>query len=479
MVQGEHYYIQWDNEWLPTSTINFQWIINSCEVRVEGKVYRDLNSNAVRDEGEPLYQAILDRDGQEQFTYANTDPYLMCSTTGEHTITVTNPPLYYNIVPETRTYNAVQMNSFIDSMDFALQPIPGMFDGRVSLWGVTPWIGNNTVMQIEYENIGTEPIDAMVELHLDDQLEFASSPVTPVSVNGPLVIWDLGTLAVGEHGTIPVTIYTPPTVAWGYQTLTWVLLNVDQPDVNGIDNIDELKLPTVASWDPNDKQVDLVNLLPEEVAEQKFLEYTIRFQNTGDAPAVNVVVRDTLPEELDITSFQMVGATHDHVISMNGREIVWTFPNIMLPDSTTDPEGSIGAFHFRARVNDDLLLGDQVTNEAHIYFDLADPIITNTVVTTVSLTTGIGLPDHSDPYVLLHPSPTRGPLTVRWLGDAASDVELVITDAVGRIIFSRTIGSLVHMQEIPLDLHGSAPGNYMLRLSNGEVNARARFMVQY
>jgi uncharacterized repeat protein (TIGR01451 family) len=477
VVAGEHYYIQWDNEWLPTSTINFQWIINSCEVRVEGTVYRDLNSNAVHDEGEPLYPGILDRDGQQQYTYAHTDPYLICSTTGEHTITLTNPPLYHNVVPPVRTYTSNNVG-YVDSMDFALQPIPGMYDGSVSIWGVTPWIGNNTIMQVDYENIGTEPINATVELHLDPLLQFASSPVAGAVVNGPVITWDLGVIPVGAHGTIPVVVYTPPTVEWGYETTNWVVLQVTENDVDGSNNFDETKLPTVASWDPNDKQVDAMRLHPDSVTAQQMLGYTIRFQNTGDAPAVNVVVRDTLDENLDMSTFDMISATHPFVLSMEGRVVSWTFPNIMLPDSTTDAEGSIGAFHYRIAANTDLMLGDQVQNEAHIFFDFAPAIVTNTVTTTVALPTGLGEDDASINGLLIWPSPGNGKIMLRLSGEAIGTTELAVLDVMGRIVHRERLASLHPGQELQLDLTALPAGNYVADLRGAEELLRARFIIQ-
>ncbi len=477
VVQGEHYFIQWDNEWLPTSTINFQWIINSCEVRVEGTVYRDFNNNAVHDEGEPLYPGILDRDGQQQYAYAHSDPYIMCSTTGEHTIMLTNPPLYYNVVPPTRTYTSNYVG-YVDSMDFALQPIPGMYDGAVSIWGVTPWIGNNTIMQVDYENIGTEPINATVELHLDPMLQFESSPVPGAMVNGPDVYWDLGVIPVGARGSIPVTVYTPPSVPWGYETTNWVVLQVNENDVDGSNNTDETKLPTVASWDPNDKQVDAITIHPDSVAAQPKLGYTIRFQNTGDAPAVNVVVRDTLDENLDISTFEMIGSTHEHVLSLDGRVVSWTFPNIMLSDSTTDLEASIGAFHYRIAPNNDLVLGDVMLNNAHIFFDYAPAIVTNMFTTVIALPTILGVNDNEAMDLLIWPSPSNGIIFLRWSGDLASPAAITILDVMGRIVHQVNDPALLNGNDLQLDLSTLPPGNYVADLRGAAWNARARFVIQ-
>ncbi|MEZ4738444.1 MAG: hypothetical protein R2818_03590 [Flavobacteriales bacterium] len=59
-------------------------------------------------------------------------------------------------------------------------------------------------------------------------------------------------------------------------------------------------------------------------------DYTIRFQNTGTDTAFTVVVTDTLPATLDITSFEMGAASHPFIVSFRtGRVVEWRFPNIL------------------------------------------------------------------------------------------------------------------------------------------------------
>jgi len=95
----------------------------------------------------------------------------------------------------------------------------------------------------------------------------------------------------------------------------------------------------VAAYDPNDKSVT-----PEtsEPTENEPLEYTIRFQNTGNFQADFVVVKDTLSNLLDLTTFQMIAASHEYEVAIENRIATWTFNEINLPDSTSDEAGSHG-----------------------------------------------------------------------------------------------------------------------------------------
>ena len=96
--------------------------------------------------------------------------------------------------------------------------------------------------------------------------------------------------------------------------------------------------------------------------------YILRFQNLGTAPAFDVVIRDTLSEHFDISSIRPGVASHDYTFHLEGNGVaVFTFENINLPDSTSNPEGSQGFVTFSIRQNEDLPLGTVIKNDAAIY----------------------------------------------------------------------------------------------------------------
>jgi hypothetical protein len=141
--------------------------------------------------------------------------------------------------------------------------------------------------------------------------------------------------------------------------------------------------PIVDSFDPNDKLV-----LPRGVTDQHYtptavpLRYTVRFQNTGTASALRVVVVDTLSEHLDMRTFEPGAASHAYKLRVSGAGqpvLTFTFNNIALPDSTTDPLGSNGYVQFSIRPRADLPEKTRIENFADIVFDYNDPVRTNTV----------------------------------------------------------------------------------------------------
>ncbi len=198
----------------------------------------------------------------------------------------------------------------------------------------------------------------------------------------------------------------------------------------------------VGSYDPNDKHG-----FPRGYGEEHYikpgtgLEYLINFQNTGNDTAFLVVLRDTLSPHLDIRTIRAGASSHPYTWDIEGGNVlVFTFENILLPDSTTNLLGSQGYVEFQIEHVADLPLETLIENSASIYFDVNEPVITNTtwhrlgedfieVVPTAS--------DAPEPqgFIQVFPNPmnyqTRFVLD-NWLGNNYS---FTLNDARGQIVF--------------------------------------------
>ncbi|MBL7827941.1 MAG: DUF11 domain-containing protein, partial [Saprospiraceae bacterium] len=147
---------------------------------------------------------------------------------------------------------------------------------------------------------------------------------------------------------------------------------------------DTLQTYVVGSFDPNDKQCLPAVLTPHEGNSGTFLDYTIRFQNTGNAPANKVRILDTLTQKIDLSSMQFVASSHPSTIQVQGeRTLEFLFQDIMLPDSTSNEVASHGFVRFKVRSMPGLQIGDSITNRAAIYFDFNPPVITANCVTSI------------------------------------------------------------------------------------------------
>lgn len=119
--------------------------------------------------------------------------------------------------------------------------------------------------------------------------------------------------------------------------------------------------------------------------DQEKLVYTIRFQNTGNAPAQNVVLRDQLHEGVIPSSLEILGYSHlPALVAVEpSGELVVYFNGIQLPDSGASFPASQGFIKFRVGLVEDLPNYTEVVNTAEIYFDNNEPVITNSTRTTL------------------------------------------------------------------------------------------------
>lgn len=145
-------------------------------------------------------------------------------------------------------------------------------------------------------------------------------------------------------------------------------------DISCMENVD--------SYDPNDKQAEPLGYAEEHYIEANTtLEYFIRFQNTGTDTAYHVVLLDPISPLLDITTFKLGVTSHPCEVEINeidGKHTLrFSFKDIDLMPLSIDEPNSSGFIKFTIDQVPDLEIGSRIENEAHIYFDFNEAIITN------------------------------------------------------------------------------------------------------
>ena len=193
----------------------------------------------------------------------------------------------------------------------------------------------------------------------------------------------------------------------------------------------------VSSFDPNDKRCNPALLSPQAAKSGALLDYTIRFQNTGNATAQTVRIQDTLTQNIDMSTIRFVAASHPSTMQIQpGRTIEFLFQGIMLPDSNVNEAASHGFIRFQARNTSGLQIGDSITNRAAIYFDLNAPVITENCVTRIQTLSSAKEPDSGEvvPKLLLTPNPGSGAVHLTIPGQTLRGATISITDGSGRLI---------------------------------------------
>jgi len=217
------------------------------------------------------------------------------------------------------------------------------------------------------------------------------------------------------------------------------------------------------SYDPNDKQVFPAGITSEHrILGSEELEYVVRFQNTGNDVAYNIVIQDDLDPLLDLSTLRIGLASHPVSFEVTGEgkaTLIWRFKNIMLPDSTTDEPGSHGFVKFKIQPLPNLGKGTVIRNKANILFDFNSAISTNEVFNT------IGLPDTE---------PTNA-LTIQDCDEnievnAGLDQQLVLCDQASVTFDVPVTGALAYytMQEGLANVHLSSGKVFIDELAAGE-----------
>jgi uncharacterized repeat protein (TIGR01451 family) len=234
------------------------------------------------------------------------------------------------------------------------------------------------------KNDGNEKlVDGKVHITLDKYFNFISSNLAVISYNHPDLILKVPNLGPNENANFHIKFELDCSAALGEEHCISAFTEAKNDC-----NIDSSSIyiecrENIGSYDPNDKSIFVSGLKNSdyETKDDK-IEYLIRFQNTGTDTAFNVRIEDKISQFFDINSIKPTVASHDFDWEIKpDRILVVYFNNIQLVDSFTNEEGSNGFVKFEIKMANNMKLGDTLVNEAFIFFDYNDPIVTNKVKT--------------------------------------------------------------------------------------------------
>jgi len=401
---------------------------------ITGNVFSDLNGNGIKEAGEPPIQQHIMNSTPGNY-YAATDgngdyTFFFVDSTLTYTVNANSITYWAPTTPQSTSVNP--QTQACSPIDFGFQMIPGIHEVGIHCpaWPVRPALPVN--LPITYYNNGTSVESDTIIFEMDSLYTFISSTPAPLSVNGQTITWLYSNLAPGQSATIQLQLLPDSNAVMGnYMNSTLSIGPVN--DTVPANNIVALRQLITNSWDPNDKLVYPAGVITAGTE----LNYTIRFQNTGNAPAFNVVVKDTLESTLDIASMRITGYSHPMNFSMDGNGIAtFTFFNIMLPDSGSDNAGSNGNVSFRIKTKDNLAPGTLINNRAGIIFDNNPPIITNFATDSIDiiLATGNSTPTYT---MTAYPNPGSGSVIFRFSEDMNESGALNIYAINGQLVFTK------------------------------------------
>lgn len=218
------------------------------------------------------------------------------------------------------------------------------------------------------------------------------------------------------------------------------------------------------------------------------IEYTILFANTTVDTLNRLVIRDTLPAELDLATLSVGPASHPYNAELyNGGILKITFNDLhLLPDGSGEVTDSRGFVKLTLSQKPNLLLGTVIDNSAAVYFDYVAPIITNKVRHVIAcedfLTVGCITVGITEPPVVkginirVQPNPTHTSADfIIENCEECGQVEMILRDAHGREVRREQYAG----SEFTFQRKNLVPALYFFELrSNGQILQTGKLLIQ-
>ena len=352
-------------------------------------VFYDANQNGLLDDNEAglSHQEITYLNDNALLTTNNNGICNFYTTSGGiHNISYTPPA---NWQATTTTEYSINTAAAIDTMgyNFGIYPTTTINQGNLFVYSSVNRCNLQAAYYISYLNKGTTFVDGIISFTPNPltTYSYANTPPDSIGADGTLY-WHYSNLAPYQQFSV-YAVYQMPNADYIGSILA-VTANTTATTVGSTDTVSynyTYEPILVCGYDPNDKQV-----LPEGISTAHYtlmdetLTYTIRFQNTGNDTAFTVVVRDTLANDVDANSFELISSSHLVATTRyNNGLVTFTFNNINLPDSSTNQIESNGYVSYRVKVKTGLANNTPINNTAYIYFDQNDAIVTNTTLNTM------------------------------------------------------------------------------------------------
>lgn len=351
-----------------------------------GLVFADINCDGSWNAGDIIFPNVIIHDQDNMPIGSSNSIGSYHTALPDNMTTVIHAATPSGFFPGSEyTFTTTNLDEVFSNYDFPLCPDLNFHDVRAYGYSNAPRPGFHHGYSVYVKNEAVQSENVMVSMDLST-MPGATISSTNGTISGNVVSWTVNDLTFLETESFYVQVYVDPTTPLGTvynPILTATLLSAGADD-DPSDNIFSFNQTVVGSYDPNDKTVnrEAIDVAEIPTDDGVWLDYTIQFQNTGTADAITVRVEDVIAENLDLTTFQQLDASHFFDLSFDeNRKVEWLFNNIMLPDSNTNEPESHGFIHFRIKTIPGLGVADVVENSVAIYFDFNEPVITNTATT--------------------------------------------------------------------------------------------------
>lgn len=457
--------------------------IGSCTSNtISGTIHLDYDANGCtpNDNGLSGIQVNCTNGPITRYAYTNnTGNYTFFNVPqGNNTITIpTIIPYNYDVVaPNTQTFSFLGTNETATA-DFCLTTTNPTTDAVLNFW----W--NNIArpgFPVYYNmytyNNGNAPMSGTTTINFDNtKLDYVASNQTPISQTINSLTFDFTNVMPWQSlwCQLHFTVKTPPLANLG-DILTFTgITTTTNTDANIANNSFTLQQTVVNSYDPNDISVQQgESIIQNQVA--NYLDYTVRFQNTGTADAINVRLTNELDTKLDWSTFKPVVSSHSYQVERDGNLLTFRFNNINLPGLSVNEPASHGFITYKVKPISTLTLGDIIHNNANIYFDFNAPIATNTVAT--ALVNPLSVIENNTLDFSIYPNPASEKATIQFINILENEVSISVFDLQGKEILTEK-GNIVNNQST-ISITKLQSGMYFIKITMSDTTITRKLIVK-
>jgi uncharacterized repeat protein (TIGR01451 family) len=405
---------------------------------ISGAIKFDANNNGcdASDLPQPNIRININDGTTQGATFTNnTGNYNFYTPAGSFDLTpdVENPT-WFTISPTTATIPFANVNNNSTTQNFCLSANGTHTDVEVVIEPITPARpGFDAVYKIVYKNKGNQMVSGNVSFNYNDAvLDFISATVPPSFQTIGVLNFGFSNLLPFENRSFYITLHvnaptdTPPVNIGDVLNFTATILNIG--DENPLDNTFTYNQTVVGSYDPNNITcLEGASVPTSQIG--SFLHYGVNFENTGNYPAENIVVKTIIDTtKYDVNSLQMLNTSNPAYTRITGNVVEFIFNNIDL-DS-----GGHGNVLFKIKTLNSLVNGDMVSREADIFFDYNAPVATGMANTTYqTLNNGQFVLDNS---IVVAPNPTSSIVNING-SSAIKSVQ--VYDIQGRLLETKLL----------------------------------------
>ena len=380
--------------------------------------------------------------------------YATYGMVGSYVVTpIIENPSWFLISPENATVTFDNTNNNFVTQDFCVTPTGIHADAAIVITPLSQAVpGSNVTYQIGFRNKGTQPLFGGISLNYNDSaLDFVSSTVLPDNQVSGQLNWSYIDLLPFETRSFLVTFNVGNFVAIDDILQFTAQITTSLTDEIPLDNQFLYKHKVVSFSNSN-----TLTCLQGEIAPVSligdYLDYAVRFENTGLAQVENAVIKFEFdPSMFDASSIQLQESTNTTYLRKNGNVV-----EVILQQLNIDTGGH-GNVLLKIKSQPTLQEGDSVINKSSIYFDYNIPIVTNEVETTFDVMNNTNFP--SDASIAIFPNPTASIININC-NNTIKTIELY--DVQGRLLQTQIVDNAT----ASLDISNQTNGIYFVKITS-------------